>query len=184
MLTQFFPLIGAVLGYILFKVIAKYLLQQITNSVKTQLPSIIHKWVTVQIFENEILLQQLASPEQTEKFKPALEEHIDHFLNVRLQEKVPALAMFIGPPTIASIKSGLMEEIDGLLPKLIHQLVQNAKTTLNIEQLINQQIEKKSDEAIAHIIRKPVQPYLSKFVLFGVLFGGILGTIFYTLTLI
>jgi len=184
MFIPFFPLIGAVLGYILFKIIANVLFQQIITVLKNQLPAFVHQWVNQQIFENGTVIDQLSSPELTDKFKPAMEEHIDHFLNVRLQEKVPALAMFIGPPTIASIKSGIMEELDGLLPKLITQLAKNATATINIEELINKQLNKKTDEELAQIIRNPVQPYLSKFTLFGVLFGGILGTLFYILTLL
>jgi len=184
MIIYYFPLIGAVLGYITFKLVANYILGQITQTIQHQVPNIIGNWVNQQVLQNEELLQKFSNAENTNKFKPAIEEHVDHFLNIKLQEKVPALAMFIGPPTIASIKSGLMEEIDVLLPKLIAQLTQNAQATINVEQLIQLQIEKRSPDDITLWVRKPVQPYLSKFALLGVIFGGVLGTLFYALTLL
>lgn len=184
MIVYFFPLLGAVLGYLTFKLVGNFIIKQIAQSIKDQLPKLISNWVNQQILQNETLLQQFSSAENTNKFKPAIEEHVDHFLNVKLQEKVPALAMFIGPPTIASIKSGLMEEIDGLLPKLMDQLLLNAKSTINIEELILKQLKNKTEQDITQLIRKPIQPYLSKFALLGVLFGGILGTLFLVLSLI
>ena len=65
----------------------------------------------------------LAKSESLQHVPPAvlqqIERHIQEFLQLRLKEKIPVVATFLGEKTLNKIREALMEEIEIILPEVI-----------------------------------------------------------------
>jgi len=62
---------------------------------------------------------QIGDSNTLSSLQPMIEQHLDSFLRVKLKEKMPVIASFIGDSTIGKLKEGMMEEIQLLLPEVI-----------------------------------------------------------------
>lgn len=71
---------------------------------------------------------QLANPDTLQQLRPMIEHHLDSFLRVKLKEKMPVIAAFIGENTIVKLKEGMMEEIELLLPEVIARYTSSLTT--------------------------------------------------------
>ena len=71
------------------------------------------------------IAKQIKDPEALAVVMPGIEQHIDVFLNHKLQEKLPIISMFVGQGTMVKIKEGLLEEINLMLPEVIGQYDDN-----------------------------------------------------------
>lgn len=114
---------------------------------------------------------QLKDPEQLSALKPAIESHVDAFLKVRLQERIPMLAVFMGESTLEKIKAGLLEEIDMLLPEVIGQYTDRLAQKVDIEQMVTEKVANfssdKLEEILVHIMSREFR--------FVEIIGGVLG---------
>jgi uroporphyrinogen-III decarboxylase len=181
-----FTLIGAFIGF-LVSLIGNYILHRvhiggidmkdIASSVKAQLNKQVQPIVNQHLSDTYKIVAWIQPNEQSNFVKPYIEKHIDHFLQTKLPEKVPAIGMLVGPPTIAKIKEGLMEEFDELAPKLIEDTIHKNATVANIT-LLSQKIINKIDNGtilrISHVIMKKVHNAL---LLAGLIIGAIIGLI-------
>jgi len=62
------------------------------------------------------LEQKITDPENIRKLMPLIEEHIDHFLRVKLPKEMPVIGMFIGDMTINDMKVAFTAELEILFP--------------------------------------------------------------------
>lgn len=77
------------------------------------------------------LKNKLLSPGFTEKIvtpgnvmadlKPEIENHVDHFIKVKLEEHFPLLAKFMGEKTLGKLKEAFLGEVEELLPVLLQK---------------------------------------------------------------
>ncbi len=130
----------------------------------------------------EDLLEKIADPRQATRLQPFVEQHIDRFLNQRLQEKMPMIAMFVGEKTLASLKAVLMDELHELLPQLIQQYGQQLSTQINIPLLLEQQVNKIPKEKILTACRHSVAPYQKYILIWGAVTGLVAGSMVTLLT--
>lgn len=114
---------------------------------------------------------QLKDPEQLNALKPAIESHVDAFLKVRLQERIPMLAMFMGESTLEKIKAGLLEEIDMLLPEVIGQYTDRLAQKVDIEQMVTEKVANFSSDKLEDILVH----IMSREFRFVEIIGGVLG---------
>lgn len=119
------------------------------------------------------IADRLKDPEKLSALTPAIEEHIETFLSVRLKEKIPVLAMFITGNTLDKIKTGMMEEIETLLPQIISQYTDTLATTIDIEKMVTEKVANfssdKLEEILAAIMKKEFR--------FVEILGGVVGFI-------
>lgn len=87
------------------------------------------------------ITDKLKDPAALQKVKPIIESHVDTFLHVKLQEKMPAIAMFVSGSTLDKLKDGLLEEIDILLPEVIAGYAENMVDGIDVQQLVAQKIQ-------------------------------------------
>lgn len=71
---------------------------------------------------------RLTDPKTLHSLRPMIEHHLDSFLRVKLKEKMPVIAAFIGENTIVKLKEGMMEEIEMLLPEVIARYTSSLTT--------------------------------------------------------
>lgn len=119
------------------------------------------------------IADKLKDPEQLGALTPTIETHIDTFLKVRLKEKIPVIAMFVGGSTLDKIKEGMMDEINLLLPQVISQYTDGLKEKIDIEKMVTDKVaafsSDKLEEILAAIMKKEFR--------FVEILGGVLGFI-------
>ncbi len=113
----------------------------------------------------------LKEPEQLKALTPTIESHLDNFLQVKLKEKLPVISMFVGESTMLKIKEGMLEEIEQLLPQIIHQYTDSLSSRVDIEQMVTEKVSNFSSDKLEEILAT----VMSKEFRFIELIGGVLG---------
>jgi len=177
MILYSFPLIAAFIGWIFNLILIQYLFKNVLPAKLPVLGSEAGKYVSDKVFNFDQLAAKINDPKQLEAVKPFIEGHIDHFLNGKLKEKMPAIAMFIGEKTIGMMKTALMEEIDSLLPGLLNQFTGNLADTINIEKALNAKLNELPQEKITAILNDNLKKEKCMFQVFGAVSGLVIGLI-------
>ncbi|HXS36269.1 MAG TPA: DUF445 family protein [Flavipsychrobacter sp.] len=113
----------------------------------------------------------LKEPEQLKALTPTIEKHLDNFLQVKLKERLPVISMFVGEGTMQKIKEGMLEEIELLLPQIIHQYTDSLSSRVDIEQMVTEKVSNFSSDKLEEILAN----VMSKEFRFIELIGGVLG---------
>jgi hypothetical protein len=122
----------------------------------------------------DVITAKITDPANLAEMKPFIEQHIDTFLKIKLKEKMPAIAMFVGDKTLDSMKASLMDEIDILLPNLLQKYAGNLGEKINIESLL---ITKINELPVAELLNKNLKREKKLFELFGALSGFVIGLV-------
>ena len=175
MILYCFPLIAAFIGWIFNLILIQYLFK---NALPAKLPALGNKaagYVSEKIINIDGLAARLTDPQQLESVKPFIESHIDHFLNEKLKEKMPAIAMFIGEKTIVMMKAALMEEIDQLLPGLLNKFMGNLSESIDIKKTLTEKLNEIPEEKITALLNDNLKREKRLFQIFGAVSGFIIG---------
>lgn len=129
--------------------------------------------VATELLHFNDIASKLKDPKQLETVTPYIEEHIDTFLRVKLQEKLPVVSMFIGDSTIGKLKEGMMEEINGLLPEVIGKYADNLSEKLDVERMVTEKVANFSSDKLEEILTA----IMSREFRFVEIIGGVLGFI-------
>lgn len=166
-------ILGFVFNWLLVNLILHSVLPQKSGAIANTVVSNTRNLINI-----DALTQKLSSAESVEKVLPYVEQHIDYFLQHKLKEKIPALAMFVGEKTIAMIKTSLMDEIGLLLPGLLQQYMTELKSSFDVEKIV---LEKLNSMDWVKVIKQQLGTYIMRFQLFGSLAGIIIGFVSYLL---
>lgn len=120
----------------------------------------------------EPIASQLSSSDLSQ-MTPVIEEHLDKYLRIRLKEKLPVIASFIGEQTVVKLKASMLEEIEHLLPIILSKYVQ---TTLK-NGTVSSKIEATIAEINPNTIENIMGPLIKKALRKSTLIFGILGII-------
>jgi hypothetical protein len=150
------------------------------NKFIQQWPSLQKK--IVQALLNDELLsatkEKLVNNGTIETMLPHIETHIDAFLNVKLKEKMPAIAMFIGEKTIATMKATLMEEIALLMPQVLSQYASGVLQPQKLQQLIDSNT---SDLNSGSKLWAMLLPLRKQIIMLGAISGFVIGLVMYAI---
>ncbi len=135
------------------------------------------KMVTEEFFSLDAIGQKIADPAGLEKIMPVIEEHIDHFLRVKLAKKMPVVSMFIGDKTINEMKSVFMEELGELFPVIMKNYVNGLKEQINIEDMISEKLGNYPPEKLELIVYQGLSKELRYLWLFGATIGFLIGLV-------
>ncbi|GAA4469162.1 hypothetical protein GCM10023093_28100 [Nemorincola caseinilytica] len=80
--------------------------------------------------------------------RPLIESHLDTYLRVRLREKMPVIASFIGDSTILKLKESMIEEIDVLLPQVMAGYISSAVTVPAVQDKIRLALEATDEQKL------------------------------------
>ena len=130
------------------------------------------------------IAMKIKDPEALARVMPGIEKHIDVFLNVKLQEKLPVISMFVGQGTMVKIKEGLMEEINLMLPEVIGQYADNLSQNINVEKIVTDKINNFSSDKLEEILQAVMKKEFRFIELIGGVFGFLIGLVQMMLALI
>ncbi len=121
--------------------------------------------------------QKMLDPSHLHKIMPEIEQHIDHFLRVKLKDAMPMVAMFVGDKTITQMKEVFMVEMNELFPMIMKSYLTKLKTGINLEDLIAKKLVSVPPAKIESLLLKTFRKEFRYVVGAGALLGLILGTL-------
>lgn len=133
--------------------------------------------VGTELFNIEQIGVQINDPSHFKTLLPGIEAHIDEFLQKRLTEKLPVLAMFLSAEILGTIKTSLMEEIEAMLPQVINQLVGNISSKLDIQQIVTRRLLDYSSDQFERLFSSGLQKEIIRMKLLGGLVGFSIGLV-------
>jgi uncharacterized membrane protein YheB (UPF0754 family) len=133
------------------------------------------KLIQSRFLNAEVVGSQLSDPTHFQAFQPMIEQHVDHFLRVKLKESMPMVGMLIGDRTINQMKSVFLTELETLFPQIIAQFGERVAGSFPIERLIDNESASWASPNGARELFKRVNPELRKFYLVGAVAGFFIG---------
>lgn len=127
--------------------------------------------VAEELIHMDEIRSKLLDPRKLESLYPLIGEHMDHFLQHRMKEKMPVLSLFMGEGLMEKVKEGMMEEIQIMLPRLMDEYSASWTESLPIEEMVRTKVGNFSSdklEAILHSIMKKEFRFIE-------FLGGVLG---------
>jgi uncharacterized membrane protein YheB (UPF0754 family) len=116
---------------------------------------------------------KITNPANLDKIMPMVDEHIDHFLRVKLADAMPVISMFIGDKTINQLKEVFLKEMRELFPVIMSNYMGKLKGELDLEQIVTDKVASFSSDKLESILNQ----IMSKEFKFVEIIGGVLGFI-------
>jgi uncharacterized membrane protein YheB (UPF0754 family) len=107
------------------------------------------------------------------KIRPELENHIDHFLRIKLKQTMPVVGMLIGDRTINQLKELFMQELELLFPTVMSNYAGHLREEVFVEKLVQDKLMSYTSEEIRAILKQA----LSKELLFLKMLAVVVGTV-------
>lgn len=184
MLIYLIPFISAFIGWITNLIAIKMLfhprnpinfgfftLQGIFPKRQTQFAEKLGKLVADELLSFDDISARLSDPQKIKSLIPGIANQMDDFLRYKLPNSMPVLSMFIGDNTISKIKTVFMQEMEILLPRIIHQYVENHRSELDLEKIVTEKVSGFSSDKLEDILNS----IMKKEFRFIEIIGGILG---------
>ncbi len=118
-----------------------------------------------------------------DNLRPVIEQHLDTFLRVKLKEKLPVIATFIGESTIVKLKEGMLEEIEILLPEVISRYTSTLSTDPTVTGKISGMIASYPPAAIEELLGPKLASVRTKVPVIFAFAGLIIGILISLLAL-
>lgn len=129
------------------------------------------KLVSEELLSFKDIEVKITNPDNINKLMPYVEEHIEHFLRVKLAEKMPMISMFIGEKTIADLKIVFVSELKVLFPVIMKNYMGNLQGELDLEKIVTEKVIGFSSDKLEEIL----VAIMSKEFRFVEIIGGVLG---------
>lgn len=121
--------------------------------------------------------QKVTNPENLQKLKPAIEEHIDNFLNNKLKDVFPMLSMFIGEKTTTQLKEAFLLELETLFPILMKTYMNKLQDDLDLEKIVTEKVAAFSSEKLEDILNQITKNEFKFLEFIGGFFGLLIGIV-------
>lgn len=129
------------------------------------------KLVSEELLSFDDIEEKISNPANIGKLMPFVEEHIDHFLRVKLAEQMPMISMFIGDKTINQLKEVFVTELTELFPVIMKNYMNNLQEDLDLEKIVTQKVTGFSSDKLEQILNA----IMAKEFRFVEIIGGVLG---------
>jgi uncharacterized membrane protein YheB (UPF0754 family) len=120
---------------------------------------------------------QITDPENLQKLKPEIENHIDDFLRNRLKDTFPLISMFIGDKTINQLKEAFLMELEELFPVLMKKYMVTMQDKLDLEKIVTEKVATLSSGKLEDILHKITKNEFLFLEFLSAIFGFLIGTI-------
>ena len=161
------PFISAFIAWLTFRMVLKLLfhprhprkilgftLQGILPKRQRQIAESLGRIVGQELLSFGEIEQTITHPDNVRRILPLAEEHIDHFLRIKLKETMPMISMFIGEKTMGQLKSVFMNELETLFPVIMKNYVSNLRRDLDLERVVAEKIAAFSEDRLESLLKK------------------------------
>ncbi len=119
--------------------------------------------------------EKITNPENVKKIMPQAEEHIDHFLRVKLVKSMPVVGMFVGDKTINNLKSLFVTELEQLFPEIMKNYMGRLQEDFNIQKIVSEKIAAIPVSTIEKSFATIAGKEINRIKMLGALAGFIIG---------
>ncbi len=161
--------------------IAGIRVQGIIPANQRKIADAVAKTVANDLLRIDTIAEKMKDPARIQALMPAIESHIDAFLQTRLKEKIPVLAMFLSDSVLQMIRGSLLDEIAALLPVVISQYTQGLSASLNVEEKVRAKLADYPAERLESMLQERFGRELRMAGLLGGGAGFVIGLIQATL---
>jgi len=121
--------------------------------------------------------QKITNPENLQKLRPDIEQHVDQFLRIKLLEVFPMLSMLIGEKTILQLKEAFLLELENLFPVLMKNYMGKLQEDLDLEKIVTEKVANFSTEKLEDILNQITKKEFTFLEFIGGFFGLLIGII-------
>lgn len=142
------------------------------------------KMVSNELLSFQDLESKISNPANVQKLMPFVEQHIDHFLRVKLADQMPVISMFIGDKTINQLKAVFIAELTELFPVIMKNYMNNLQEELDLEKIVIEKVSGFSSDKLEDMLNAIMAKEFRFVEIIGGVLGFIIGLIQVLLTLI
>jgi uncharacterized membrane protein YheB (UPF0754 family) len=135
------------------------------------------KLVSEELISFDEISEKISSGNNLQKVMPLIEEHLDHFLKVKLAASMPMISMFIGDKTINQLKAVFITELEELFPKIMQQYSHQIKDEIDIEKIVTDKVQAFSSDKLEDILYSIMAKEFRFIEILGAILGFIIGVI-------
>ncbi len=135
------------------------------------------KLVSQELLSFTDISDKLTSPDNLNRLSPYIEEHIDHFLRVKLKETMPMISMFIGDKTIAQLKTVFLEELQQLFPVIMEKYMGTLQEQLDLEKIVVEKVSAFSTDKLEEILYQIMAKEFRFVEIIGAVLGFLIGLV-------
>lgn len=178
------PIIAALTGYITNYIAIKMLfhprkkikilfleIQGIFPKRQKNLAEKLGKIVAEELFSMEDVKKSLQNPGNAEEVSAIVDAKLDDFLDNRLTDAMPMLAMFMNDEIKQKTKATLLAEVQLMLPELVDRFVNKIESDVDVEKTVYEKVVGFSTDKLEDILYS----IMSKEFKFIEVLGGVLG---------
>ena len=133
------------------------------------------KMISKEFLSFSQLKEKVTDPDNLNKLKPEIENHIDTFLREKLKDTFPMLSMFIGDKTINQLKAAFLLELESLFPILMNSYMARLEKDLDLEKLVTEKVAGFSLIKAEELLNKSAKKMFISLQLMGAVIGLITG---------
>lgn len=134
--------------------VAGIVIQGILPRFKDEMSASIAHTISNEVLNSAFLNEKLTGPQTLEKAMPAIETHIDNFLQHKLKEAIPVISIFIGEKITSQLKELFLEELKELFPSIMSQFIGHLSQSGELEKEIAVKLQSVSIEQTERLFYK------------------------------
>jgi len=131
--------------------------------------------VANELLSLEDIQQKIGSESNQALMLDTVSLKMDNFLNHKLKEAMPMVAMMLGKDTKAKIKATLMLEFTESLPEILQKVNDNIQKDLDVEQLVVEKVSNFSTDKLESILYDIMKKEFRFIEILGAVLGFIIG---------
>ena len=118
--------------------------------------------------------KKITNPENLQKLRPDIEQHIDHFLHNKLKDVFP-MASMLGEKTLNQLKDAFLLELENLFPLLMKSYMNKLQHDLDLEKMVTEKVAAFSSEKLENILNQITKKEFKFLEVIGGFFGLVIG---------
>jgi uncharacterized membrane protein YheB (UPF0754 family) len=166
------PVISALLGWLIHSIAIRIFLHRVLPRKQAALAVTIGKAAAQEFASFNAIEEKINDPKNFERLLPAIDAHIDTFLNEKLKQEMPFITMFITNKTTDKLKEIFIRELQVLFPQVIGQFAGNLRESIDVEKLVAEKINK---APLPHLIQDKLSSELNAVRVLGAVSGLVIG---------
>ena len=133
--------------------------------------------VSKELLSFDEIESKITHPDNLQKLRPDIEEHIDNFMRYKLKEVFPMLGMMLGEKTILQFKEAFLVELESLFPVLMKNYMNKLQHDLDLEKIVTEKVAAFSSEKLEDILNQITKKEFQFLEIIGGVFGLLIGLV-------
>ncbi|MDI3320745.1 DUF445 domain-containing protein [Pinibacter soli] len=169
------PVVAAFIGWMCNKIALQFFIKRFSS--KSNVNSLAANIPVDEIFSFDEISEKITDPANLQKIMPVIDEHIDHFLKVKLKQSMPVVGMFIGEKTIAQLKQVFLDELQSLFPQIMQNYAKELQNDFDLKKILAYKLQSVPEEKIQNTIRQAFSKQFFTIEMTGAIMGFVIGSI-------